>query len=497
MGRLVWLSAVWLAVGMGVAAAAPVAAPRVLTAEQWREDLRTLARELPRVHRNAFFELTPARFDSAVAALDRDIPSRSDHDIVLDLTRIVAMVHDGHTRLAWPEDPSVAFDLSHSKPPPPKWPALLFHRYPLRLYLYRDGLFVQGATPELRRAVGARVVRIGDVPAEAALERMRPLIPCDNEWGFKLWAPTRLVIPEVLKWAGLSDDPGHATFALRDTAGREFSVALTPLPVPAPRTWLDVRDAAAPQRALWQRDPDNAFWMEYLEPEQLLYVQINRIADKPDETLAQFARRIGDVLERRSVDKIALDLRQNSGGDGMLNRGLVLALARAERVDRPGRLFVIFGRGTFSAAIMLASALEYWTNVVFVGEPTGSTPNAYGDPKKFTLPNSGLIVRASSIYWRDWTTDEHRPWIAPDLSAELSSADDRAHRDPALEAVLRFPASDDLGTTLHELAKRGYDPAQMAYWRHVTDPRTALDPQNAALADTLKRLEAAAGPAPH
>ena len=44
--------------------------------------------------------------------------------------------------------------------------------------------------------------------------------------------------------------------------------------------------------------------------------------------------------------------------------------------------------------------LERWTPATFVGEPTGDPPNGYGDPKRTVLPNSGLTVQVSTLYWQ-------------------------------------------------------------------------------------------------
>ncbi len=52
------------------------AAPQ-LDAGAWREDLRVLATELPKRHRNAFARMKRESWDSAVAALDARIPGNA------------------------------------------------------------------------------------------------------------------------------------------------------------------------------------------------------------------------------------------------------------------------------------------------------------------------------------------------------------------------------------------------------------------------------------
>ena len=98
---------------------------------------------------------------------------------------------------------------------------------------------------------------------------------------------------------------------------------------------------------------------------------------------------------------MAIDLRLNRGGNGTLTVPLVRALVQSPSIDIKGRLFAIVGNATFSAAQMLVDDLEKFTNVTFVGEPTGSKGNVYSDSRRLTLPNSGVTVRVSVYYWQD------------------------------------------------------------------------------------------------
>src|SRR5262245_19736399 len=68
-------------------------------AKQWREDLRFLAEELPKRHKNLFHTMTREQFERAVKRLDERIPSLSEQQIFVEMTRIVAQVEDGHTRV--------------------------------------------------------------------------------------------------------------------------------------------------------------------------------------------------------------------------------------------------------------------------------------------------------------------------------------------------------------------------------------------------------------
>jgi hypothetical protein len=53
-----------------------------------------------------------------------------------------------------------------------------------------------------------------------------------------------------------------------------------------------------------------------------------------------------------------IDLSSNQGGDGRLNSPLVQTVMRNNKVNQTGKLFVIIGRLTFSAAMDLSIQLE-------------------------------------------------------------------------------------------------------------------------------------------
>jgi hypothetical protein len=130
-----------------------------------------------------------------------------------------------------------------------------------------------------------------------------------------------------------------------------------------------------------------------------------------------------------------------------------------------------------------ASDMERLSNALFVGEPTAGAPSSWGDPRKVTLPNSGLIVRISSIYWRDWTADESRPWIAPDLPVAISSGDYFAGKDPVVAEVQRFPPQTDFAAVLVNLVRAGGGGQSVLrlYYQHKTDAVWAAEGTEAAM----------------
>jgi len=460
-----------LAAALAIAAAsraAPASNPPPVTADgarEWREDLRFMASEMEKRHRNLFHTVSRERFEAAVRSLDARIPSLARHQILVEMARIVAMVGDGHTNLAPTRDPRVGF-----------------RTYPLRLYLFADGLAVRAASREHADAVGAKVVRIGSSSADQAYRAVRELIGRDNEMDARFFAPHLLVMPEILHALGLIDDMEDAAFTL-DVGGTVRTLRLSPagpaelLAPETDTTWMprpelvDARDGAARPTPLWLQAPQDRYRFVPLPEAKAVYVQYNQVGDKEGgETIAAFADRLLAFLDANPIERLVLDLRLNRGGNGELNRPLLVALIRARRVDRPGGLFVLVGRSTWSAAQFLVNDLEKYTHAIFVGEPTGGKVNAFGDSSRITLPHSGVTVRVSTLWWQGDERDG-RPWTAPQVAADLALADYRANVDPALDAALRYAPKASLADSLREAADAGdFALAARRYEKWRSDP---------------------------
>ncbi len=396
--------------------------PTRVSPEQWQADVDFLAQAMPRQHPNLFRRMKREDFDAAVKQFHDRIPSQNEDEIIAGLMKIVAMVHDGHTGL---------------------FPHSYFRTgiYPIRFYLYQDGLFVRQAAPDYAGAVGARVLKIGKMESNEALRLMGQLVAADNQMGVNENAPILLSIPELLAGQHIIDDKKDLSLTV-EINGQPKAFQIKPSAnlgelLDPPASWVDASGASP--RPLYLKDPKNQFWFEYLKDSRVLYVQQNAVQNKPDETVAAFYRRVFDFVANNPVDKFVLDLRNNDGGNNGLNRPVVIGIIKS-KIDERGKLFVITGRATFSAAQNFVNELEKYTKAIFVGEPTAGHPNHYGDNRPITLPNSKLQLRVSTLYWQDMDPRDERQWTAPELAADLTSQDYRTGRDPALQAVHDYSA---------------------------------------------------------
>jgi len=420
-------------------------------AEKWRQDLVYMAQQMPLRHKNLFHSVSRDRFEAAVKNLYEMIPSLSRPEIIVEMARIVALVGDGHTNISPTRDPKIGFQT-----------------LPIKLYFFKNNLFIRSANKEHADLVGARILYVGGVPIDTAYQSVRSIIGRDNEMDVKFFAAQLLTMPEVLCALRMTSDTEKAMFVVQ--VGRQQKTVTLASAGPADLIppdmdttwiersgWIDARDTARSPTPLWLKDPSNKYWFEFLKDSKTVYVQLNQVGNKEDETLAAFCKRLFAFVDANPVERFVLDLRLNRGGNGALNKPLLLGIIKS-KIDQRGKLFTIIGRSTWSAAQFLVNDLEKYTNTIFVGEPTGGKVNSYGDSRKITLPNSGITVRVSSLWWQEDERDT-REWTAPDIAANLTFDAYRNNIDPAIKAILNYAPKKSLGDILYDALASGEEQA--------------------------------------
>ena len=423
----VWLLS--MALLAGSAAAGPQDAAEVA---KWRADLAVLREQMPKNHGNLYHTMTRAQFEAAFDDLERALPGLTANQVKLEIMRLVAMVNDGHTRV--------------------RQESLGNHVLPVRLHFFSDGLYVVAAAKNHADIVGGRVRMIGVMPAEDAYAAVRPLIPVDaeNEGRRRLQAVNLLVMPEVLQAIGATKAVTPVTLVI-DKGDRRIEATLAAA-LPAslqdrawplePDTWVDARAHAGNPTPLWLQHPEKHYWHAFLDGGKTLYVQFNQVEDEPgSEPIATYFPNLFREADGQGVERLIIDVRLNGGGDNYLNRPIWHALLRSERLNQKGRLWVVIGPRTFSAAMNFVDDMEVNTHATFAGEPTGETPNMWGDPVSLTLPNSGIVVQTSALWWQMADPRDKRPYRAPDLPVEMTFADYASNLDPVLNAIARAAGS--------------------------------------------------------
>lgn len=390
----------------------------------WRSDLAWLAELVQRRHPNPFHDIGRTAWLGEVRRLRADIPRLSDVEATGRFMRLLSLIGDGHTAVYPP------FDGPRSMRLLPIWP-----------YEMGGDWYVLAAAPAHQDLVGVRILAVDGRPIGEVMAAMSGLTPHDNPRTIRWVGAVGLQFAELASLAAGSRGQGEVTLEAQGADGARRSVRLQGGPIDrdptsrwAPAGWPSMAGPAA--QPDWLARSGEPFWFTHLAEPQAVFAQVNQINDEGPRRFETFAAELGAELRRSGARRLILDLRHDNGGSGSLNWSLVREIVRSPGVDRDGGLYVIVGRRTFSAAMNLASMLETHTHAIFVGEPTGSRPNFYGEDTDFTLPWSGLKGSISSAWFQGGgSSDDQRPWIAPDLPAALTPDDLAAGRDPALSAI--------------------------------------------------------------
>ena len=164
----------------------------------------------------------------------------------------------------------------------------------------------------------------------------------------------------------------------------------------------------------------------------------SQIQDDPQQAIPEFYAEVFDFIEKNNVEKFILDVRLNGGGNNYKNKPIVTGIIETKKINRPGHLFVILGRRTYSACQNLVNELDKYTNALFLGEPTSETINFYGDNRREELPNSKIPVFLSFAWWQDKPQWENDDWLAPHLAVDMSFEEYTTNQDPVLQTALDF-----------------------------------------------------------
>ena len=378
-----------------------------LPAQQWREDLRYFAKEMPKRHKNLYHAVSKEAFDQAVADLDAALPTLQPHQIVVRLQQIAALVGDGHTGVHLPD---------------------AFHRYPLGLWWFGSELRVTGAGREYEKALGARVVAIGGMPLDEVQKRVIRCFPSaenENAWYVLSTSPAFMIVAEVLQTLGVVPDLGPASFTFEDDQGARFDLPIAPVEPPLRLV------SAVENEPLFRQRMGEPFWFTYLPDSQTVYVAFRSYA-----SLGENAKKLFQFLDANPVQRLVVDLRQNGGGDFKEGRQHVIEpIVKRPALNRKGHLFVVIGRRTFSAALANASHFRKETQAILVGEPIGERPNSYSENDELTLPNSKVVVSYSTRYYT--FADEDVPALMPDQRIDPNWEDFKAGRDPVMDWILQ------------------------------------------------------------
>jgi hypothetical protein len=383
-----------------------------------RQDLVTLVDRLEAVHPDPYHGVSEAEFRAAIDRVSAKVESLTDDQFLVEIMRLVGLLSaeglDGHSGV-WPWDN--ADDL---------------RRLPLRLWEFPEGLYITGGAPQYRDLVGTRISHVDGVPIATVLSTLEPLVPRDNPTTILMHRPIFFICVDVLAGLGLIAGTDRVTLTVLPPGQSARPAVVDAVDTKTFTAVMDGWEWLLPERPGTPATGhlNQPYHVEYLPARRTVYFRYNAV-QPAGSTLADALR---VAMRGKDVDRIVIDVRNNHGGDNTTYAAFVDYLASPE-IDQPGRLFVLAGRLTFSAAGNFAAELaDRAEHEVFVGEPTGGAPNQFGDHVAIELPHTGITVTSAKV-WVEVSADD-RPATGPDLPVPFTAAAYFAGRDPVLDAAL-------------------------------------------------------------
>jgi uncharacterized protein (TIGR03437 family) len=381
-----------------------------ITAAQWQSDLQYMASQLQKVHPNLFFQISPQDFNAAVNGLNQQIPQLSDDQIIVGLMKIAALPGDAHTNLWSP-----------------------FEVMPIGLRWFSDGLFVVSAAQDYQRALGAKVVQIGGMTTDQAYDAVAAVISHENDQWVREVSASYLRSPEILYGLGIIPVVGPIPFVFQDMTGAQFELDIAP----SSSAIVEAPDPTNGFIPLWLQNQYQYYRFQYLPSTNTIYLAYNSCQNDYDLSFASFMAQVAASVEQHPGASLVVDLRNNEGGNSAVMQPLLDMLNSNTGLE--GKLRVVIGRRTFSSAIINTITLANQYGAALIGEPSGGSPNGYGNVTSFMLRNSGLVVYCATKQFI-MVPGDNSPSVMPNVTISMSTADYFARHDPFLIAALTLPA---------------------------------------------------------
>ncbi len=392
----------------GFAAAAP---------PETASDIEHYLVELERIHPAPYHAVSKAEYRAAADRLIARLPDLDDDQLMVELLRLVALLgeRDGHANM----NPLAG---GHRRD---------LHLYPIATYEFADGVYVVAA-PGRPQLVGRKLVAIQGRPIADVLRLVDPLVTYDNALSLAAHRSPYLVTAELLHGVGITPTAARAVFSVEGVADTELTPVTAGAYINALRPVYPNYLDGMPKRSkpLFVQKRGASQWVTTLDKGRVVYFVYNTVTGDPMGT----ADRILRLARQKKTRRVIVDLRNNGGGD-INTYPYLLQTLKSRSINKRGKLVVLIGRTTYSAAVHFAVDLRRGTRAILVGEPTGGSPNHYSDTDPVALPVSGYTINVPRIHFVK-LPGQSGLQLDPDVAVPLNGADFFAGRDPVLARAL-------------------------------------------------------------
>jgi len=438
------------------------------TPEQWRQDIDTLTYLIEKHHPKPWEKTSRQDFLKQAEEIKANLLHWSAEKTTVELMALVAGLQDGHTELLL--NGQQKFN----------------HWFPVRMERFYDGVFMTACEESQPELLGAKILRLGNLGIHDAFKKVARITAKDSKIAASRLITNHFSNAMVLTSLGIISDVNRLDMEIETASGAQKIITLASAPwemrnnwswnktvVPTKNKTANIYDSRQGQisRYLSKMLPSRIpYWFEFYPEEKLLYLQMNSVGNWRKDPLADFTQRLFKKYDEnaKAVERFVIDLRFNEGGDGSLLIPFVQEFVlRRDSLPR-GKLYIITGSRTFSAASNLIGRMLEQTKVITVGDIAPGPLNWCSDTLDFRLPNSDLIVNISTMFWMKGHAMDKRGFYPPDYFVPETFKDLVSFADRPLEAI----QSNQAEPLMDILLNKGWE-----NFRSEFEKRKARDPE--------------------
>lgn len=367
----------------------------------WKQDMGELKKHLEHAHPNLFHRQNEVHIEQAFKRVSSQVGL--EHRLI-NLAQAMASIGDGHTAL-----PLISMPLDMG---------FTFQSLPLQLRHFSDGYFVIGASSNYQHLIGSQLTNINALDIQQVTDKTNRLISSDNTAWKEDLSAYYLMVPKILLGLNVVKNTDAIQLKFRNN-DEELDIEIQQSDYIANINWFTdfFTQPSSDQWSNFNLDSPlltcrKNYCAKSLTDIDALYLNIRAMRNDQSQDFQSFIDNNFAELASSGKKNLIIDLRLNRGGSGSMRWPLIYRIIQ-DKITNPYTVYVLIGKKVFSAGMMLAVDLEKHANAIFIGETTGTSPNHYGETTFYTLPNSGIKIMHSGLYWQNSRPDDNRQWIKP------------------------------------------------------------------------------------
>lgn len=345
---------------------------------------------------------------------------KCDETCYVEILKIIAALNDGHSQMKYS---------SREK---------YFGYLPITTTWFKEGLYVTRVPKEYKHILGGRLKAINGQDIDVVLNKLKEVVPHANDSRFKKYAFAYLRMPGLLFGLGITETPNEAEFMV-SINGEDIQITFKNMPKEIyKKTNFIAYDDVSTKIPLYKKKGSKYYWHLYDSINRIFYFKYNRVGNMKGVRASIYAKKMWSEVDSLDVDKFVFDIRNNGGGQFAFSMSFIQGILDRPKINSNGKLFIISGYDTFSAALDILRNLEVKSNAIILGEAPGDYAASSGDPKGYKLTNSQIEIQLSSVFHPTVFKEDMRNEIILDKKIETSWIDYQLGEDAIYNYILDY-----------------------------------------------------------